>query len=171
MYRMVAWHAGSVCFPSPNQRANSARWTLQIPTRQRRRGHPSRPLWRTRRQGRVKVLQYEFPQARRGRSRTGWVPSGRRGGRSRGRGDGQRWSRPWDSRRGGSTSSGWTRGPAGPEAIINSRWLGASGGGCSSTRPSGKATRRRQGNRRCWVALWRRGGRGWIGVLGGVGSL
>ena len=68
--------------------------------------------------------------------------------------------RPWDSRRGNNTSSGWTRGPAGPEAIVNNRWLGASGGGCSSARPSGNAARRRQDSRRCQVALWRRGAAG-----------
>ena len=67
----------SLLFPSPNQRKNSARWTPRIVTRQQRRGHPSRPLWRTGRQGRVKVLPEEFLQTPRGRGRTGWVPSGR----------------------------------------------------------------------------------------------
>ena len=74
-------------------------------------------------------------------------------------------------RRGDSTSSGWTRGNGGPEAIISSRWLGASGGGCPSARPCGNAARRRQGSRRCRVALSRRGGRGRISDHGGVGSL
>ena len=98
----------------------------------------------------------------------GTVGAGEAAGR--GRSDGQRRSRPWNSRRGDSTSSGWTRGPAGPEAIINTRWLGASGGGSSSARPSGDAARRRQGNRRCRV-VWRRRRRGRISDLGGVGSL
>ena len=44
-------------------------------TRQQRRGHPGRLLWRMGRQGRVEVLKEEFPQARRGRGRTGWIPS------------------------------------------------------------------------------------------------
>ena len=45
-------------------------------TRQQRQGYPRQPLWRTGRQGRVKVLQKEFPLARHGRGRTGSVPSG-----------------------------------------------------------------------------------------------
>ena len=77
--RCTAWRRGTQGRPvviSPTQRANSARLNLRIVTRQQRRRHPSRPLWRTGHQGRVKVFQYAFPQARRGRDRTGWVPSG-----------------------------------------------------------------------------------------------
>ena len=62
-------------------------------------------------------------------------------------------------------------GPRGSEAIINSRWLGASSGGCFSDRVSGNAARRRQGSRRCRVTLWRRHGCGRLSDLDGVGSL
>ena len=96
---------------------------------------------------------------------------GRLGGKSGGRSHGQRRSRPWDSWRVDSPSSGWMRGPAGLKAIINSRWFSASRGGCSSARPSGNAVRRRQGSRTCRVALWRRGVRGRISDLRRVGFL
>ena len=58
--RCTAWRHGTQArpiVPSPNQRANSARQNPRVVTRPQRRGHPSRPLWRTGRQGRVKVLQ------------------------------------------------------------------------------------------------------------------
>ena len=99
----------------------------------------------------------------------GTVGSGEAAG-GRGRSDGQRRSWPWDSRRGGGTSCRWARGPAGSEAIINSRWLGARGGSCSSACPSGNAARRGQGSRSWRIALWRRGRRGRISDPGRVGS-
>ena len=77
--RCIAWRRGTQARPvvrSPKQRANSARWNPRSVTRQQRRGHPRRPLWRTGRQRRVEVLKEEFPRARRSRGRTGWVPSG-----------------------------------------------------------------------------------------------
>ena len=45
----------------------------------------------------------------------------RRGGRSRARGGVRGRSRPWDSRRGVSTPGRWSRGSAGPKAIVDSR--------------------------------------------------
>ena len=96
---------------------------------------------------------------------------GRRSCRSRGRNDGQRRSWPWDPRRGVSTPCRWTRGPAGPETIINSKWRSASGSGCSSARPSDDAAQRRQGCRRCRVARRRNAGRDQISGRGGIDSL
>ena len=95
---------------------------------------------------------------------------GRRSCRSRGRNDGQRRSWPWDPRRGVSTPCRWTRGPAGPETIINSKWRSASGSGCSSARPSDDAAQRRQGCRRCRVARRRNAGRDQISGRGGIDS-
>ena len=45
----------------------------------------------------------------------------RRGGRSRARGGVRGRSRPWDSRRGVSTPGRWSRGSAGPKAMVDSR--------------------------------------------------
>ena len=92
-------------------------------------------------------------------------------GRSRSRNDGQNRSRQWDSRWSISTTGGWTRDPAGPEATINSRRRSASGSGCSSVRPPRDADRRRQGSRRRMVARTQSGGRGRICDRGAVGSL
>ena len=116
-------------------------------------------------------LKTGVPQARRGRGRTGWVLSGRQGGRSRGRNDGRRQSWPLDSRRSDSTPGRWSRPPAGPEAIFNSRWRNASGSGCSSARPGGDAAQRRQDSQRVRVVRRRRGGRGGISDGGDISSL
>ena len=88
-----------------------------------------------------------------------------------GRNDGQRRSRPWDSRRGVSTPCGWRKGPAGSQTMINSWRRSARGIGCSPAPPSGGATRRRQGNWRSRVTRQRSGGRGWISDRGGMSSL
>ena len=62
--------------PSANQSSNIARQQPRIVTRQQRRGHRGRPVWRTERQGGVKAFRLEFPQARRGSDGMGTVGAG-----------------------------------------------------------------------------------------------
>ena len=172
--RCTAWRRGTQArpvAPLPRQRANSARRNPPILL-----GSSTESIQVVRcggRDGRGGLKSYYRSSHRLGAvaARRDGYRKGRRGGRSGGHSDGQTRSRPWDSWRGERTSSGWTRGPAGPEVIINSRWLGAGGDGCFPVRPSGDETRRRQGSRRCRVALRRRGGRGRMNDLDGVGSL
>ena len=88
--RCIAWRRGAQArpvFPTPNQRANSARRNPRTVTWQQRRGQPGRPLWRTRRQG----SSYRLGAVAAGRD---GYRRGRQGGRSGGRSDGQRRLRP-----------------------------------------------------------------------------
>ena len=78
------------------------------------------------RQSAVEAVKEEIPQARRSRGRTEWVPSGLATRQKQGR---RLRSRPWDSRRGDSTPSGWSRGTAGPECRIKRRRRRASDSG------------------------------------------
>ena len=74
-----AWQRGmqarSVAL-APSQHANSARRNPRTVIQQQLRGHPSRPVWWTGRRGGKEVLKGEFTQARRGRDRAGFLPSG-----------------------------------------------------------------------------------------------
>ena len=149
---MVAWHAGLVCSFAHSRRANNTRHNLQTVIQQQQ---SNRQLWWTGRQAGMDVLKEEFPQAWHGRGRNEYRRD-RRGGRSGGRINDQRRSRPRDSRRVVSTPGGWSRGPAGHAVIINSRQRSGSGSGCSSERPSGDAARRLQGSWRHRAASCRR---------------
>ena len=155
--RCSAWRRGTPAqpvAPVPSQRAYIARRNSRAVIQQQRRGHPS-PVVVDGTSAGDRSLERGVPT---GSARS--LPDGMctvgAGSRSRGRYDGQRRSRPWDSRRDVSTPCGWTRGPAGPETIINSRRRSGTGSGCSSARANGDAARRRQGSRRRRVARRRR---------------
>ena len=155
-----------------NRHENNARRNRRTAILQRHHRHPSSQVQAVCRQGGVESVRerssHSLCTVAVGRY---WHRRDGRGGRGKGRGRGRTRPWPWGSRRGVSPPSRWSRGPAGPKAIVDSRGCYTSCCGCTPASPGGDSVRRRLSRRERRGARRGRGRRGMARGLNRISPL